>query len=612
MVDFAKYNDILYLQFNSQQELRKLNIGRNVIMLKKSKVISVIILLLMMFSTVTANADTTIQIVGNGNTVSFNDLNGYSWASEAISSFTSRGIIGGDGNGKFNPANKVTREQFAKMLVLTFNAPLKNTTAPTFSDVPISRWSNTYVETSKDFLTGYSNPFGGTPAFHPAETATREDIAVALVRMMGLTDKDAQDVNSASYKFSDASSISASLLGYVSIAAERNLISGYSDGTFRPQQGISKAEAVVLLNRATKQAVTSINSELNITAKIVSSNDPKNVTVQVEAEEGTKVTVDGKAISVSNNGFGAYEGTYPYTFTAEGAKTFTIVGTKSGKTKTLSVTATYQLDAPVLTISYCPSEVSEENITLTGSMSDKNSDTVLTINGSKIDVSTKGNTCNWFWPCTLKEGKNTLNFVLTSTSGKTTTQTKTINYTVGGPELSILSCPTEVSDKSVALRGTIYDKNYSTVLTINGTEVGSSSAGYSSSWNWTYDLKEGENKLNFVLTSSSGKTSTQTKTINYGVAEPELTISYCPSEVKSDNVTIRGSIYDKNYSTVLTINGSEVGSATADYNRNWEKSYTLKEGDNTFEFVLTSASGKTITKTKTINYKVEAVETPQI
>ncbi|MHC1723508.1 MAG: S-layer homology domain-containing protein [Aminipila sp.] len=574
-------------------------------MLKKSKAISVIILLLMMFSTVTANADTTIQIIGNGNTVSFTDLSGYSWASDAISSFTSRGIIEGDGNGKFNPGNKVTREQFAKMLVLTFNAPLKNTTQPTFSDVPASRWSNTYVETSKDFLTGYSNPFGGMPTFHPGETATREDIAVALVRMMGLTDKDAQDVNSASYKFSDAGSISSSLLGYVSIAAERNLISGYSDGTFRPQQGISKAEAVVLLNRATKQAVTSLNSDLNVTAKVIKGNDPKNVTLQIETEEGTKVTVDGNAISLSNNGFGSYEGTYPYTFSAEGSKTFTIVGTKAGKTKTLSIAATYQLDAPVLTITYCPSEVSNKNITITGSIYDKNSDTVLTINGSKVDASTKGNTCNWFWPCTLKEGKNTLSFVLTGSSGKTTTQTKTINYSVGGPELTILSCPSQVSDKNVALRGTIYDKDYNTVLSINGTEVGTSSAGYSSSWNWTYELKEGQNTLNFTLTSASGKTSTQTKIINYGVAEPELTISYCPSELKNDSVTIRGSIYDKYYSTVLTINGIEVDSASADYNSNWEKTYTLKEGENTFEFILTSASGKTVTKTKTINYKAE-------
>lgn len=579
-------------------------------MLKKSKVtISVIAILLMLCSTMPVNADTNIQIIGNGNTVTFNDLNGYSWASDAISSFASRGIIEGDGNGKFNPANKVTREQFAKMLVLTFNASLKNATSETFADVPTSRWSSTYIETCKDFLTGYTNPFGGLPTFHPAEAATREDIAVALVRMLGLTDKDANNAKYASYMFSDAGSISSSLLGYVSIAAERNLISGYNDGTFRPQQSISKAEAVVLLNRATKQAVTSINSDLDLSAKVITSNDPKKVTLQIEAEEGTKVTVDGNSVTMNNNGFGKYEGSYPYTFTGEGSKTFTVIGTKAGKTKTVSATAAYQLDAPVLTITYCPGEVANKNINLTGSMYDKNYSTTLTINGSKVDVSSEGKTSNWFWPCTLKEGKNTFNFVLTSSSGKTTTQTKTVNYSVGGPELTITSCPAEVSDKNVALRGTLYDKDYNTVLTINGEAVATSTAGYNSNWNWTYTLKEGENTLNFVLTSSSGKTVSQAKTINYNAAKPELTIGYCPSEVINNTVTIRGSIYDKNFSTVLTINGEEVDTASADYKSNWEKTYTLKEGENTFKFVLTSYSGKEVTETKTITYKAAQSDT---
>ena len=108
--------------------------------------------------------------------------------------------------------------------------------------------------------------------------------------------------------------ISPNILAYVSIACERGLISGYPDGTFGPTKGITRAETVVLLNRATKQAVTNINSELEISANVIYSSDKKTATINIVAEEGTTVTVNGESVKMSSNYYGEYEGNYVYKF----------------------------------------------------------------------------------------------------------------------------------------------------------------------------------------------------------------------------------------------------------------------------------------------------------
>lgn len=306
----------------------------------KSKKFSSIVIMLALLLSLSAPAsasysyaDNVSQIIGNGNTVVFVDVPRNYWAREQIDYFTQQGIVDGYPDGTFKPGAGVTREEFCKILVSTFKTALETPETATFSDVLTNRWSYPYVETCKEFLTGYTNPFGGMPTFHPKEYATREDIAVALVRMMGLTESDAKDKNYAARKFSDGGSISPSLMPYVGIACERNLISGYPDGTFGPSKGITRAEAVVMLNRATKQAVTDINAELELAASVLYSSDGMTATVNIIAEEGTSVTVNGEAVKMSSNYDDEYEGNYVYKFEQEGSKDFVVEGKKAGKVK---------------------------------------------------------------------------------------------------------------------------------------------------------------------------------------------------------------------------------------------------------------------------------------
>lgn len=179
------------------------------------------------------------------------DENRYGWAIDAIESFAKQGIVEGTGDGTFNPDGKVTREEFAKVLTLAFGETPQKDAEQTFSDVSKDRWSYGYIEASRNFLTGYKSPAGGKMTFKPMIAASREDIAVALVRIL----KYDVSTNGSTYaegKFSDYHDISIALRPYINVAVEKGLIYGH-DGAFRPQAGISRAETVVLLSRAMKQ-----------------------------------------------------------------------------------------------------------------------------------------------------------------------------------------------------------------------------------------------------------------------------------------------------------------------------------------------------------------------
>jgi len=186
----------------------------------------------------------------------FSDVDEKHWAREQIEDFAGKGIVDGYTDGTFRPDSGVTREEFCKLLVAMLGQGAEKPKTQTFSDVDKDRWSYAYVEMCRDFLTGYINPFGGLPSFRPEEFAAREDITVALVKMLGLDAEDIHNKDIVSDKFSDADKISPSLKDYVTLAVENDIINGYPDGTFRPGDRVSRAEAVVLLNRVSKQAVS--------------------------------------------------------------------------------------------------------------------------------------------------------------------------------------------------------------------------------------------------------------------------------------------------------------------------------------------------------------------
>ena len=237
-------------------------------------------------------------------------------------------------------------------------------------------------------------------------------------------------------------------------------------------------------------------------------------------------------------------------------------------------------------------------------MYDKNYSSSLTINGESIASNSYSDyTKDWTASYTLKEGENTFEFVLTNSAGKTVTETKTINFSVGGPELKITNCPSNVTTKNVTISGTMYDANYSSSLTINGESIASNSYNdYEKSWSKSFTLEEGVNTFEFVLTNSVGKSTTEKRTINFSVGEPKIQFINCPENTKKDSITVKGKITGNNEGAMLFIDDEEV---YVNYSGEFSKTVVLKEGSNTFEFRAVNDYGKEVVVTKTITYTPE-------
>ncbi len=239
----------------------------------------------------------------------FSDVAEGYWAYDEIMNFAKKGIVNGMEDGTFQPGGNVTREQFAKMLVLTFDNEIMKAETPTFSDVPASAWAYGYVETVKDYLPGYTE--GGELKFYPRVYATREDIASALVRLLGIS---AESPTFAKDTFSDAADITAGLEGFVSAAAEKGLVSGYEDGTFKPKGNITRAEAVTMLSSVLKQFPQNDDGQpenpeqsrpgdpQNSSPTVVLTKLPETVDTNSVKVEGTVTDKSGEKIEVFVNG----------------------------------------------------------------------------------------------------------------------------------------------------------------------------------------------------------------------------------------------------------------------------------------------------------------------
>ena len=185
----------------------------------------------------------------NSKNNSFVDIDAnFSWAEEAIDELVKRGVLSGMDGKSFAPSSAVTKEQFAKMLVLALDIELIEGADTGYSDVAKDRWSASYINTAKNYLADDSF---GSGNFNPAENYTREKCAYAVSMALGIgsDEKNLLDKNIISSNFTDGSDITSSLTTPVAIAAERGIVKG-ADGLLRPKGDVTRAEAAVILYRA--------------------------------------------------------------------------------------------------------------------------------------------------------------------------------------------------------------------------------------------------------------------------------------------------------------------------------------------------------------------------
>lgn len=148
----------------------------------------------------------------------------------------------GYSDGTVRPNGRITRAEVATIFfrLLTDDARQRNWSSENnFSDVSADKWYNNAVSTlcHMGVLGGYSD---GT--FRPNAPITRAEFAKIAVSF-------AQANGSAVYSYFTDVKTTDWFAPYVTAAKDSSLIEGYSDGSFKPENRITRAEACTIVNR---------------------------------------------------------------------------------------------------------------------------------------------------------------------------------------------------------------------------------------------------------------------------------------------------------------------------------------------------------------------------
>lgn len=166
----------------------------------------------------------------------FTDMDGFGWAEEAVDELSARGVLSGDGSGRFNPQNYITREEFAKIIVTAFDL-YDSTAAAAFDDVPADAWFCGYVASAKasGVVTGISET-----EFGAGQNITRQDMAVMLKRVLDMTGKASA---APAAEFSDAGDIADYAKEAVGALSAAGILNGMEDGRFAPRENVTRAQS---------------------------------------------------------------------------------------------------------------------------------------------------------------------------------------------------------------------------------------------------------------------------------------------------------------------------------------------------------------------------------
>ncbi|WP_394235038.1 S-layer homology domain-containing protein [Niallia oryzisoli] len=159
------------------------------------------------------------------------------WAKDEVNFLVEKGIINGFENGKFGADEPIKRLHSAIMLdrAIVYNEqPAAN---PGYIDVIDT--SDGYSIVAK--LTEQGIFAGDNQYFYPNQSLTRAQMAKILVTAFHLQ-------GSAAHSFTDVNTTHWAS-DYISILSDKKIINGYADGSFKPDQSITRAEFSVMLSR---------------------------------------------------------------------------------------------------------------------------------------------------------------------------------------------------------------------------------------------------------------------------------------------------------------------------------------------------------------------------
>ncbi len=163
-----------------------------------------------------------------------------SWADPYGEKLVEWGVMRGDISGNLNLDRPITRAELVTMINRAYGYSRKAGTP--FTDVPSSKWYADDIDIA--YNAGYFKGTSSTTA-SPESNVTREQAAVFLARNLML-----QETVGETLGFSDTRTLSEWSRGLIGAAVKEGVLNGYSDGSFKPANNITRGEVAAMLVRA--------------------------------------------------------------------------------------------------------------------------------------------------------------------------------------------------------------------------------------------------------------------------------------------------------------------------------------------------------------------------
>jgi len=244
----------------------------------------------------------------------FKDEDDMAWAMEYIMRLAAKGIFTGYEDGTFKPNQTISRLEtmVAAVRLMGLGDQAETTekinTELHFQDSKLIKqkygWATGYIAVALE-----NDLFFETDTeVRPGDNATRLWSTILLVKALKLED-EAKKLNNAKLDFADANQIPAGSVGYVKLALDKGIITGYVDKkgkkTFRPNQSVTRAELAALLDRTDSQMPDLDASAITGKLKAASSNGAitvvksNNTELTVALDSNVFIFKDGKKSPVS-------------------------------------------------------------------------------------------------------------------------------------------------------------------------------------------------------------------------------------------------------------------------------------------------------------------------
>lgn len=191
------------------------------------------------FVQVNGGSDGT-NLPGGGGTIG-GDIIGH-WAEGYINTLIDKGVMNGDAaTGDLRPNDPTNRAEFVAMMIRLFGLSVPSTvSAKPFPDVDINAWYAPHLVKAQEM--GWINGYGSKD-FRPAQKITRAEAVKILVLAFGVAPTG---TNSG---FPDVPSY-AWYAPYIAWAKNNGIVLGYADGTFKPDNLISRGEVAKIIVKA--------------------------------------------------------------------------------------------------------------------------------------------------------------------------------------------------------------------------------------------------------------------------------------------------------------------------------------------------------------------------